>query len=47
MNSIQFLLFLVVLFLFWQFISTLYMTHPLATVLLLIVAGLYALVEQK
>ena len=45
MNSIQFLLFLVVLFLFWHFIITLYMTHPVTTVLLLIVAGLYTLVE--
>ena len=47
MNSIQFLVFLIVLFLFWHYISLLFVSYPLTTVLLLIVAGLYALVEQK
>lgn len=43
----QFLLFLVVLFLFWNFISFAFMTHPVETVVVLVGAGLLALFDKN
>ena len=43
----QFLLFLIVLFLFWHFINLLFLTHPVETVVVLVGAGLLALFDKN